>query len=58
MCCKLCNTFMAELWWEVQGITLLKNFYLFTFGKRMNSLKQKKPSKLIYFECKFNANML
>ena len=36
----------------------LKNFGLFISEEQMNSLKQKKSSKLIYSECKLNANML
>ena len=42
----------------VQGLKPLKNVCLLISGRQINSFKQKKPSKLIYFECKFNANML
>ena len=33
-------------------------FGLFKAYGQINSLKTKKVCKLIYFECKFNANML
>ena len=42
----------------VQGVNSLKKFDLFTSGRQVNSLKKKKPCKLIYFECKLNINML
>ena len=42
----------------IQGLKPLKNVGLLISGGQINSLKQKKPSKLIYFICKFNANML
>ena len=40
------------------GVQGDKKLGLFTYGGQINSLKQKKPSKLIFFECKFNTNML
>ena len=39
-----------------QMVKPLKNVDLFTFGGQMDSLK-KKPSKLIYFECRFDVNL-
>ena len=42
----------------VQGVNTLKCFGLFTSGGQINSLKQKRPSKMIYIDCKFKANML
>ena len=39
-----------------QMVKPLKNVDLFTFGEQMDSLK-KKPSKLIYFECRFDVNL-
>ena len=41
----------------VQVVKAVKHFGFFTSGGQMNSLKQKKPSKLIYFECMFDANL-
>ena len=35
-----------------------KDFGLFKAEGQMNSLQYKKVCKLIYFECKFNANLL
>ena len=36
----------------------LKTFGFFTSKAQINSLNLKKPSKLIYFECKFYDNIL
>ena len=42
---------------EVQGAEPPRNFGSLTSGGQVNSWKYKKPSKLIYFECKFNVIM-
>ena len=42
----------------VKGYNLMKIFAPFLPGEQINSLKLKKTSKLIYFKCKFNTNLL
>ena len=53
MCCNLYSGLLAE---SSSGEAPY-NIYAVTSGGQINSLKQKKPSKLIYFDCKLNANM-
>ena len=55
--CTLCSKFIAVLMGD-HGVKPHKNVGLFTSGGQSNSLKKKKPSHLIYFESKFNADML
>ena len=42
---------------EVHGAEPPRNFGSLTSGGQVNSWKYKKPSKLIYFECKFDVIM-
>ena len=56
----MCLSSAVGLWWSpawLQVVKPLEKFGPFTSGGQMNSLKQKKPSKLIYFKCKFDANL-
>ena len=56
-CCKLRGQFMTEPWWD-SGVKVLENVGLFTFEGQINSFKQKEPSKLIYFKCSFDTNLV
>ena len=42
----------------VQRVNPLKSLVFLYLGDKINSLKEKNTSKVIYFESKFNANML
>ena len=55
-CCKLRSRFMVEWWWDSE-VKTLGNFGLFTSEGEIKSFKQKEPSKLIYFKCRFNTNL-
>ena len=43
---------------DSSGNKATENFDLFTSGGQINSLKYKKTSNVVYFEWKFNSNML
>ena len=55
--CNLCKESQQSLG-GYSGGKALEKYCLFTFGEQINSSKIKKPTKQIYFECKFNAKML
>ena len=54
---KLRSRSMVEPWLKFSGANPLRNFGFWTSGGQINSWKCKKPSELIYFECKFDVNM-
>ena len=42
----------------VHGVKSMKDFDLFKYERQIFSLRQKKPSKQMYFEQNFNAKIL